>query len=266
MGSLNQGLYASNNLPLTNAVCWFLLALGSSSTLGCLSHPSDKGCLSDKSIMALGWRGRWFFQTILWLGGFPTLFVPVQHLKRAFQRGALWSVGLEEGKINGLPKATVSSVCSKAFGCSCHRHWRSTQFNPSVIPLGMGALEDARGSCASQRPICTGVRLPAAQETSGPSGADLQSVSLGQWGTSLPLFWGGGGMLDAPRSVITETLYQAPTCWSWRTWKSYESAECVSGWGGEHRNNDCCGRQYIMAGLPAWKVNAIILCVCFSQG
>lgn len=78
---------------------------------------------------------------------------------------------------------------------------------------------------------------------------------------------GGGGMLDAPRNIIIEILYQAPVCLSWRTWKSYESAECVSGWGGDHKNNHhCCGRQYIMAGLPAWKVNAILLCVCFSEG
>lgn len=71
----------------------------------------------------------------------------------------------------------------------------------------------------------------------------------------------------ASRKVLIEVLYQAHACLSWRAWKSYGSAKYVSGWGGEHENNHhCCGRQYIMVGLPGWRVNAICLCVCFSEG
>lgn len=76
-----------------------------------------------------------------------------------------------------------------------------------------------------------------------------------------------GNVLDVPRNVIIEILCQASACLSWRAWKSYESAECVSGWGGKHKNNHHhCGRQYIMAGLPRWTVNTIRLCVCFREG
>lgn len=71
----------------------------------------------------------------------------------------------------------------------------------------------------------------------------------------------------ASRKDLIEVLYQAHACLSWRAWKSYGSAKYVSGWGGEHENNHhCCGRQYIMVGLPGWRVNAICLCVCFSEG
>lgn len=210
-------------------------------------------------------------------GGFPTPFVAAQHLKRVFEAGIWpWEAGVKLSRSSLVPghRRGEGKWAAKNLGEFSVQQglWvflshalvaNTTQHNPSVIPQGMGALEDAMGSSGRQRPICTADRPPEAQETCGPSRADLQTMSLGWWGENLPLCWG----LNAPRNIRIEILYQVPACLSWRTWKSYESAECVSGWGGEHKNNHHCrGRQSIMAGLPAWKVNAIILCVCFSEG
>lgn len=60
-------------------------------------------------------------------------------------------------------------------------------------------------------------RLPEAQKTSGSSGADLLTMALGWWGANLPLCWGGSSMVGAPRNIISDILYQAPVCLSWRT-------------------------------------------------
>lgn len=213
-------------------------------------------------------------------GVFPMPSVAAQPLKRIAQAGygkqtSGWAgahqpLDVKKGKAEGLPKAPVRSASSKTFGHPCLACWWPTQHNATAVPLGlgMGALEDAIGSCAWQGPILTEERrLPKAQGTSDPFGPDLQTVSLGWEGRIHGCIGCGGSVLDTPRNVIIEILYQAPTCLSWRAWKSYESAEWVSGWGGEHKNNHHrCGRQYIMAGLPGWKVNAIRLCVCFSEG
>lgn len=182
-------------------------------------------------------------------------------------------LGTEKEKRERLPKMSVRWPCRKTFGCPCHMHWWPTCYTPPTpvsSGLGMGAWENVRDRCEWEGPVPSEERrLPKSQGPSDPFGPDLQTVSLGEGGgDEFAVALGvGGSVLDTPSIIIIEILYQVPGCLSWRAWKSYESDECVSGWGGEHKNNHHqCGRQYIMAGLPDWKVNVICLCVCFTKG
>lgn len=148
---------------------WLLAAAQPWDALLTPAASSDKSCLSDKSTVALGWRGRWLFQTLdsfCW-DGFPTPFVAAQYLKRVFQAGIWpWEVRVKVsrsslvrrhrgGEDKWAAKSPGEFSVQQGPWCSCHRHWWPTQYIPSVVLLGMGALEDALGSCGSQRPLCT---------------------------------------------------------------------------------------------------------------
>lgn len=78
--------------PYLNAICCVLLALGLSSTLGCLI----KAACQINPLQPWGEEGDGSCKlcTPLAEGGFPTPFVAAQHLKRTFQAGIWpWEVG-----------------------------------------------------------------------------------------------------------------------------------------------------------------------------
>lgn len=85
----------------------------------------------------------------------------------------------------GLPKALVSSVCSKAFGCSALNALGASTVQPLCDPTGDRALEDALGSCGSQRPICTEEDFQKYKKL-------LVLLKL----TCRPCPWGGGGQIS----------------------------------------------------------------------
>lgn len=132
------------------------------------------------------------------------------------------------GRQMGLPKAPVRSARSKTFGRPCLACWWPTQHSATAFPLGlgMGALEDALGSCAWQGPILTEERrLAKAQGTSNPFGPDLQTVSLG-WEGRIHRCIGCGGQrvgrsqecynwnsLPSAYVFILESLKELWICW-----------------------------------------------------
>lgn len=178
--------------------------------------------------------------TALGEGVFPMSSVAVQPLKWIAPAGVwIWeadvrlsrsssATGCKEGEGRWAAKISGEVNISETFGRPCLACWWPTQHNATAVPLGlgMGALEDAIGSCAWQGPILTDERrLPKAQGTSDPFGPDLQTVSLGWEGLTHRCIGCGGQRVgrsqecynwnSLPRAYvfILESLKELWICW-----------------------------------------------------